>query len=114
MDHTIVELAAQMGIGHKLRGRTGKRVLREAMADALPDAVLNRKKQGFGAPVGPWLRGPCSHLLDTLPDRVADWIAPDQVQRCISEHRSGSEDHRRRLWSALMLATWLEGPWASQ
>jgi asparagine synthase (glutamine-hydrolysing) len=111
LDHTVVELAAQMGIGHKLRGRAGKRVLREAVSDLLPPEVLARKKKGFGAPVGPWLRGPSTHLLDTLPDRVADWVPGDQLRRCIQAHRSGTADHRRRLWSALILATWLEGAW---
>jgi asparagine synthase (glutamine-hydrolysing) len=111
LDHSVVELCAQMGIRHKLRTRTDKRMLREAMKDVLPAAVLQRKKKGFGAPVGPWLRGPCTHLLDNLPERVHDWIPADTVNRCISEHRSGTADHRRRLWSALILATWLEGRW---
>jgi len=111
LDHTVVELSAQMGLGHKLRGRTGKRVLREAMGDRLPPEVLERKKKGFGAPVGPWLRGPCTGLLDGLDERVADWVPGDQLRRAVREHRAGTADHRRRLWSALMLATWLDGPW---
>ena len=114
LDHTIVELCAQMGIGHKLRGRSGKRVLKEAVSDLLPEAVLNRPKKGFGAPVGPWLRGPCAHLLDPLPERLSAWISPDVLRAKIAEHRAGEADHRRRLWSALMLATWLDGPWGER
>jgi asparagine synthase (glutamine-hydrolysing) len=111
VDHAVVELSAQMGIGHKLRGRTGKRVLRAAVADLLPPEVLERKKKGFGAPVGPWLRGPCTGLLDGLEDRVADWVPGASVRRAVEEHRAGQADHRRRLWSALILAEWLSGPW---
>ncbi len=111
MDHTIVELAAQMGTGHKLRGTANKRVLRAALADLLPDNTLDRKKKGFGAPVGPWLRGPCTYLLDGLAERVDQWIPGDTVRTCIAAHRDGQTDERRRLWSALILAHWAEGPW---
>jgi asparagine synthase (glutamine-hydrolysing) len=112
MDHAIVELAAQIGIRHNLRGFANKRVLRAAVADLLPEATRNRKKKGFGAPVGPWLRGPCTYLLDGLDERLADWIPGARLQTCISEHRAGIADHRRRLWSALVLAEWMDGPWS--
>ena len=106
LDHTVVELAASIPVGHKLHGRSGKVVLKRAVADLLPAATVARKKKGFGTPVGPWLRGPCSHLLDGLPDQLADLIAPDRMAKAIREHRSGTLDHRRRLWSALVLARW--------
>lgn len=106
LDHTLVELAASIPSGHKLHGRTGKVVLKRAVADLLPPEIIHRKKKGFGAPVGPWLRGPCTGLLDGLPDALADLIEPDRLQRVIREHRAGARDHRRRLWSALVLARW--------
>ena len=106
LDHTLVELAASIPAGHKLHGRTGKVVLKRAVADLLPAHTVARRKKGFGTPVGPWLRGACTGLLDGLPDALADLIPPDQLARVIQEHRSGSQDHRRRLWSALVLARW--------
>jgi asparagine synthase (glutamine-hydrolysing) len=110
LDHSVVELAASMGTGHHIRGTANKRVLRAAMANVLPEAVRSRPKKGFGTPVGPWLRGASSHLLDGLPDRTANWIPPEACAQAISEHLSGQTDHRRRLWSALILAHWAEGP----
>ncbi len=110
MDHSVVELCAQMGSGHHSIGTQTKRVLRKAMESVLPEEVRLRPKKGFGAPVGPWLRGPATHLLDDLPVQLSEWIAPRHMQRCIDEHRAGIADHRRRLWSAFMLASWLGGP----
>jgi asparagine synthase (glutamine-hydrolysing) len=110
LDHSIVELCAQMGSGHHTRGNQTKRVLREALEDVLPESVTQRRKKGFGVPVGTWLKGSATHLLDGLPEAMADWIPPATMRRCIDEHREGIADHRRRLWSALVLARWTAGP----
>jgi asparagine synthase (glutamine-hydrolysing) len=110
LDHSMVNLAAEMGTGHHIRGRATKRVLREAMTDVVPEAARLRSKKGFGAPVGPWLRGPCQHLLDDLPGRTSAWIPEAACARAVDEHLSGAADHRRRLWSALVLAEWVDGP----
>ena len=110
MDHSVVELCAQMGSGHHMMGPQTKRVLRKAMESVLPNEVRQRSKKGFGAPVGPWLRGPATHLLDDLPGQVSEWIEPRLMKQRIDEHRAGTADHRRRLWSAFMLASWLRGP----
>jgi asparagine synthase (glutamine-hydrolysing) len=110
LDHSIVELGASMGSGHHTRAGATKRVLRQAMEGVLTEATRTAAKKGFGAPVGPWLRNEATHLLDDLTDATADWIPPKLLKRCIQEHRAGTADHRRRLWSALILARWRTGP----
>jgi asparagine synthase (glutamine-hydrolysing) len=80
------------------------------MEGVLTEATRTAAKKGFGAPVGPWLRNEATHLLDDLTDATADWIPPKLLKRCIQEHRAGTADHRRRLWSALILARWRTGP----
>lgn len=114
LDHHMVELAASIPIGHKLEGRQGKVVLKMAVADLLPPEVLARPKKGFGTPVGPWLRGPLRGWLDALADdrRLDAWIPREALRRAIDEHVAGTADHRRRLWSALVLSRWLSSPWA--
>jgi asparagine synthase (glutamine-hydrolysing) len=111
--HSLVELAADMPVGMKVHGRKRKVVLKAAMAAHLPQSVLSRRKQGFGTPIGPWLRGPAQHLLSELPEAVADLVPPERLATCIREHRSGRADHRRRLWSAIVLARWRQHHGAS-
>lgn len=113
LDHGVVELAADMSSGMKLRGRVGKAVLREVARPLLPAETLARSKQGFGTPVGPWLKGPAAGLLDGLGEGLEDLIPASTLSRCIEEHRQGRADHRRRLWSALVLKRWREGRWGS-
>jgi asparagine synthase (glutamine-hydrolysing) len=111
LDHRLVSLAADCPVAHKLGLRTTKKAWRRAVRRLLPPDLLDRPKKGFGTPLGPWLRGPCTHLLDDLPERVEAWLPPDQVRRLIAEHREGLADHRRRLWTLLVLGRWLHGPW---
>ena len=124
LDHRVVELAADIGLLHKVappgpralrRGGVfqGKRVLKTAAAELVPTETLRRPKQGFGAPVGPWLRRTPRAQLDTLVDQVADVVEPGRLRKVIDEHQSGAADHRRRLWSVRVLAAWRASEWGS-
>jgi asparagine synthase (glutamine-hydrolysing) len=111
LNHEFVALAARCPAGLKLGGRTTKRVWRHAVRHILPPQLLDRPKKGFGTPVGPWLRGPLAFLLDDLCERVEPWMPPEQVRCLVQEHQDGTADHRRRLWSLVILGRWLHGPW---
>ncbi len=113
LDHSVVELAAQMGTGHHVRGKQGKRVLRRAMVGLLPNQTVTAAKKGFGTPIGPWLRGPARHLLDGIEERTQEWIDPNRLRQCVTEHTQGIADHRRRLWTAIILGRWRHGPHGS-
>ena len=110
LDHSIVELSAQMGTGHHIRGTQGKRALRRAMHDLLPESTREIGKKGFGVPIGPWLRGSSRSMMNGLSERTREWINPDRLEQCIAEHVAGTADHRRRLWTAIVLGAWRQGP----
>lgn len=106
LDHAVVTLAADMSSAMKRQGARGKRVLREVARPLLPREVIERGKQGFGTPVGPWLRGSAPDLLRGVPEALEDLLPADALRARIAEHMEGRADHRRRLWTALMLARW--------
>ena len=53
LDHVLVEFAATIPPDLKLRGETTKYIFKQAMRGILPDAVIDRPKQGFAVPLGP-------------------------------------------------------------
>src|ERR1700686_365101 len=57
LDHKFVELA--MGIPSALKTKNGtlKYILKKAVRGVIPDAIIDRKKQGFGVPVYEWCFG---------------------------------------------------------
>lgn len=110
LDHELAEWAARLSVSCKLRGRTGKYLLRRAFADLLPPEVQAQGKQGFGVPVSPWLRGELAPWCRrTLLDGIAvrRLFRPEPVERLIAEHATGRTDHGKRLWALLCLEIWL-------
>jgi asparagine synthase (glutamine-hydrolysing) len=66
LDYRVVEFAARIPVEYKLRGLELRHIQRRAFHNRLPEAVLNRRKRGFGAPVGAWLRGGLREMIDDL------------------------------------------------
>jgi asparagine synthase (glutamine-hydrolysing) len=110
LDHPLVEFAARLPSAFKLRRRTGKRVLRRAVADLLPPTLLDRKKMGFGLPIARWFRGELrSFLHDVLLSDTAGgrpYFRRDAVRALVDEHLAGRRDNSARLWALLMLELW--------
>jgi len=112
LDPDLVALVCAMPSSVKLRRWTTKYVLKRALAGRLPDAILSRRKQGFGVPLAQWLRGPLRPLLEDKlhPDRLrrVGLLAPDAVRRLVAEHLSARADHRKALWQLLVFELWRE------
>ena len=102
LDQHLVSLAADIPIGHKVNRHGGKHILRTLVPE-FSSSLQRRKKKGFGSPIAAWLRSDFSHLLDELPESLERWISPALMRRIIAEHLSGKVDHRRRLWTGVML-----------
>ncbi len=110
LDHEIVEWTARLPNSLKLRGRSGKYLLKKAFADQLPPAVRSHRKQGFGLPLGPWFRGPLAvwsrALLLGADSPLHEWFEPSEISRLLDEHADARTDHGKRLYALSMLAIW--------
>src|SRR6266850_474366 len=110
LDHRVVEFVAALPAALKLRGRTGKFILREAMRSDLPGAVLSRPKRGFEAPINRWLRHELRDLVeDLLLDPRAEqrgWFNPRTVKQLWADHHEGVRNAGHQLWLLLVLELW--------
>ena len=121
LDHPLTEWVAELPQTMKLRGTTTKWILREAMKDKLPPAILSRKKMGFPVPVGAWLRTHWKSLIDeyVTSERAHSRgiFERDTVKQLVAEHHSGI-NHSERLWALLTFEIWAriyldgDGLWA--
>ncbi len=104
----LVELAARIPPDLKLRGLTGKRLLKRATRRLVPRAIRRRPKKGFGIPLGEWLKGPLRPwLLDLLGDvGREDLFRPQAVERLVDQHMRGQADHRKLLWTLAVFLQW--------
>jgi asparagine synthase (glutamine-hydrolysing) len=107
LDHRLVEYAARLAPSQRLRGGTGKWLMKEALARHLPPEILHRPKMGFVTPIAPWFRGPLADTAASIARSPAlaelGWFDEAAIGRFAAAHRSGKADHGRLLWQLLML-----------
>lgn len=109
LDHHLVEWAAKLPMNYKLRGRTTKYLLKKVARGLLPDAIIDRPKHGFGAPLGSWLRRDMDLVSDILLSetaRMRKLYHESALRTLIADHLSGKRDNGIRLWALLTLEWW--------
>ncbi len=95
--------------------RRRKGLLRAIARRLVPAPAIDRRKVGFGAPIGRWFRedfaGLGTLLRDTL-DSPDPWpglpVQPDRavVRRLLDEHLTGRRNHPQRLYTLLVQSLW--------
>jgi asparagine synthase (glutamine-hydrolysing) len=110
LDQEIIELSLRVARADKIRGSTGKRLLRRLAAEVLPPEVVSARKSGFAPPVSAWIRGPLRPLVEKrLLDPgsfVATVIRAPVLRHMLEEHQSGARDFGQKIWSLLALELW--------
>jgi asparagine synthase (glutamine-hydrolysing) len=122
VDHEMIELAMRLPSSLKVRGMQMKYLLKKAVTPWLPREVLNRKKRGFGAPMGAWLRKDVKPLVAELLSESAvkrrglfRWEA---VRLLVLDHDAERRDHTDHLFALISLELWcriyldrIDGDW---
>src|SRR5207302_3145428 len=110
LDHKLVEWAFRLPRQYKVRGFSGKYLLRKAMASRLPSAVIKGNKKGFPTPIRPWLQHELFAQLSTVltDGRLQErrLFKPEYVQRLLSAHRAGFSEATEQCWRLLTFELW--------
>jgi asparagine synthase (glutamine-hydrolysing) len=111
LDTALMEYAFSLPGSLKAKGTNLKWILKRAMAANLPDEVVNRKKMGFGVPLGAWFR---DELRETLRERLlADgaklhrFIRREALENLVKQHDDKKRDLGLHFWSLWLLESWL-------
>lgn len=112
LDHHLIEFAASLPENLKLRGLTTKYLLKRMLKKLLPAENLDRKKMGFGVPIGHWFRGKLQPFLrETVLSEKAlgrGLFRPEAVKQLVELHTRGERDNSHQLWTLLMLELWFQ------
>ena len=110
MDHELIELASRIPSNLKVHGMTMKYLLKKAVEPWLPPEIIHRRKRGFGAPVGSWLRKDLEALVrDTLSESQINkrgFFDPKTVQGIIAAHHSERADYTDHLLTLINFELW--------
>lgn len=94
LDHRLLEWTQSLPSEDLVAGREKKVLLRAAYARELPPEVLERSKQGFGAPIKTWLEGPLAGVArDVFPCSLLAGAQQKNLQG-------------QKLWALVAFAGW--------
>jgi asparagine synthase (glutamine-hydrolysing) len=108
LEPELVKLAYRLPVDQKLAGGQSKIALKRALEGLVPEEVLMRPKQGFGAPIMTWFGHRMGALLGSLLDEecVRGYFDPGALGALIDEHQFGSSSREWVLWPVLNFALW--------
>mgnify|MGYP001361140870 FL=1 len=106
LDVDLASFCVSQPVRFKMNGQTDKLLLRQALSHAWPTSVQRRGKQGFGAPIGEWLkRADVARLkeeyLDNPKQKVFTVLPFDQTRSFVARG-----DYL--TWILLVLAVWMD------
>jgi asparagine synthase (glutamine-hydrolysing) len=110
LDHKLAEYVSTLPDELRVRGLTTKWILRRAAREILPRRILRRPKVGFRVPVNEWFRGEMREYLAehlaSARSRTRAYYDPKALDRVLSEHVEGRQNHEKLLWTLLNLEIW--------
>ena len=107
LDHRLVELAASLPSSYKIRNGEGKYLVKAMMESRLPKEIIYRKKMGFPVPTKNWFGGELfGSVKEILASGHLPWVNGKVVNKMLSQHEAGREDHSKLLMMLLVQSFW--------
>ncbi len=111
LEPDLVEWAINLPTDLKLRGKTGKWILKRALEGQVPHANLHRSKMGFSVPLASWFRGPLTpdirRIGKTSTLSESGLFNMQFVNSLIDAHLSCRRDNAPVLWQLLVFERFL-------
>ena len=112
LDHHLIEYALGIPADLKVKGRSGKHILKQALEQILPKELLYSPKRGFGTPIREWFKGQTGQILDdhlmNSSIRRRNFFNYSFIAHLTDEHRRETHDRSVPLWCLLNLSLWYE------
>lgn len=113
LDHELVEFALALPPEMKVRGGVGKYLLKKAVAGSiLPEHIVYRPKQGFGAPVAEWFKDELGRRaqaqIKASALRERDLLDYEEIDRMWEAHRRGPVNWAFHLWNIYNVSAWYD------
>jgi asparagine synthase (glutamine-hydrolysing) len=109
LDHELIEFAATIPPELQMRHGTTKYIFKRALRGILPDAIIDRPKQGFAVPLGRWFRGGLGEfvreLLFSAEARQRGLFEPAYLDTLLDRHERG-RNLDSQLWTLISFELW--------
>jgi asparagine synthase (glutamine-hydrolysing) len=112
LDHRLVEFAASLPGWMKIKRGRVKSILKDAVADLLPEELIDRPKEGFVMPINDWLleslRPFVVATLSKARLRRHGLIEPGAASALLERYYRGEKALAGRIWNLVSFQIWWE------
>jgi asparagine synthase (glutamine-hydrolysing) len=114
LDDALVDFSLALPTDYKLRGLKLRWFFKEALRGFLPDAIITKKKQGFGLPFGVWATRHDAlgrFAADSLRSLATRGVVRPAFVKLLLEQRLREHPgyYGEMVWILMMLEQWLRG-----
>jgi asparagine synthase (glutamine-hydrolysing) len=117
LNRELFNFTMQLPENYLLNKWSKKHVLKEAFKDVFPDEFLEKSKQGFGVPVGNWLRQSLKKELLSLVEKDflknQDIFNVEAIIVLVENHLSGKQDNTFKVWTFYCFQKWYKSIYAN-
>lgn len=110
LDHRLLEFAATVPPGLKLRGMERKHLLKRAVRDLLPASFFRRRKMGFSAPLAVWFRNELRDYVEGVLSREAieraGVLRYGAVRDILDRHYARKANYDNVIWALVVFGLW--------
>lgn len=113
LDHDVVDFARRLPPAYKLVDGVGKHVLKRVAEDYLPDDLVYRRKQGFGAPMEEWFQEGdfgkrCEAAFQRSRIVSEGFLDKDYFLGMLRNQMNGQGGYSFHLWTVMNAVMWHE------
>jgi asparagine synthase (glutamine-hydrolysing) len=110
LDHVLAGYVSSLPDSYRVKGFSTKWILRRAAKSLIPESILDRPKVGFRVPVNQWfqtrMRDYLVEHLQGAESKTRSYYDPRVLDRVVSDHVQGRQNHEKLLWALLNLEIW--------
>lgn len=114
LDTALVEFVFNLPYEYKVRDGDQKCILRDILAEYMPQDFVHRRKQGFGAPIEKWLQDSAmkAYMYAKLGtgSQIRSFLSGREIDKYLSNFyidKQRPERAAQRLWVLLCLERWM-------
>ena len=111
LDRKVLELAQTIPQRYRVQGTTTKLAMRKAAEQVIPQKTADKKKLGFPVPIRVWLKQDRYYNLVKgyfTSATASEFFNSEYLVQLLDQHRAGSFDNSRKIWTVFMFLKWYE------
>jgi asparagine synthase (glutamine-hydrolysing) len=112
LDYRIIEFARNLPVSYRYLPGRKKRILRDILAEYIPEDIFDQPKRGFSIPIGTWIRKELreeftANLSDNFLNQVPN-LNVVKFKKMLKIHLEGKHDYASYIWRVYVLSKWYQ------